>query len=194
MMHAVVEEKKKEENQKTGGDGGKGGGGKEEDWKCTSCGFPNFGRNVKCHKCGAQKQGDVNTFAATGDKKAKTSKVKVLEVPSNFDYKVSHKFIDEMYGLLKVGAGGEKEIQKISKRLRKMELGFEHQELKKMRAMHCESALREARNMEALRERMGEVEICQGATTNARFRTGQSVHHFWAGWFKTAEEPKIQLQ
>ena len=28
----------------------------------------------------------------------------------------------------------------------------------------------------------------------ARFRTGQSVHHFWASWFLTAEEPKVQLK
>ena len=28
----------------------------------------------------------------------------------------------------------------------------------------------------------------------ARFRTGQTVHHFWASWFLTAEEPKVQLK
>ena len=120
--------------------------------------------------------------------KTKTSGgVKIVEVPPNFECGVSQKFIDEMYGLLKVGADGKKEIGKIAKRLRKMELGFEHQELKKMRAAHYESALMETGSM-------AKATICQGVVSKARFRTGQSAHHFWASWFKNAEEPKVQLK
>ena len=26
------------------------------------------------------------------------------------------------------------------------------------------------------------------------FATGQAVHHWWAGWFQDAEEPRVQLK
>jgi hypothetical protein len=87
-----------------------------------------------------------------------------------------------MYGLLKEGEDGDKEIGKVPKRLRKIEQGFQHQEPKKMRSAHYENMRMQAKPS---------LESQEG---KARFRTGQSVHHFWASWFVKAEEPKVQLQ
>ena len=53
------------------------------------------------------------------------------KIPQNFECTVSRKFIEEMYGLLKEGEDGVKEIGQVAKRLRKIEQGFQHQELKK---------------------------------------------------------------
>ena len=38
-----------------------------------------------------------------------------------------------------------------------------------------------------------EHERCSEASTG-KFRTGQSVLHWWAGWFKSAIEPPLQLK
>jgi hypothetical protein len=99
-----------------------------------------------------------------------------LELSPNFECCVSKEFIDEMFELFK-------KDEKIPKRLRKKELGFEYNELKKMKAMHYASALVET---------MGKAEY---RTPSKRlFATGQSVHHWWAGWFKTATEPRSQIK
>ena len=73
------------------------------------------------------------------------------------------------------------------KRLRDKEKGYKYNELKKMRALHYESLLLQASK--------GRIEAHFGAVEGGpRFRTGQTVHHFWASWFPTAVEPKVQLQ
>ena len=107
---------------------------------------------------------------------------KFIEESEKFECTVSKNFIEEMYGLLKEGEDGEIEIGKVPKRLRSQEKGFQHQELKKMRHSQYEGLL-----MEAMQARPIPVK-------GARFRTGQSVHHFWSSWFVKAEEPKVQLQ
>ena len=67
-----------------------------------------------------------------------------LRIPQNYEYTVNKKFIDEMFSLVKEGKDGKKEIDKVSKRLRDKEKGYQYNELKKMRALHYESMLLQA--------------------------------------------------
>ena len=72
------------------------------------------------------------------------------EIPENYECVVKKKFIDEMYGLCKPGEDGLMEAGHVSRRLRKIEEGYQHQELKKMRAAHYESMLMLAHPSESM--------------------------------------------
>lgn len=98
-----------------------------------------------------------------------------LELPGNLVFNVSKEFIDEITSLAAAG-------RDIPRRLRKLEGAYERNESTKMRRLHYESALAAATGQSA------------PAEVGAKFETGQSVHHWWSSWFKTATEPKTQLQ
>ena len=68
----------------------------------------------------------------------------------------------------------------MSKRCRKTEQGFEYKERRRMPFLENESWGR------------WEHDRCSEASTG-KFRTWQSVLHWWAGWFKSATEPPMQL-
>ena len=103
-----------------------------------------------------------------------------LELQGNLVIGVSKEFIDEICSLAADG-------KVIPRRLRKQEGSYERNELKKMRRVHYESALAAASRQSSHAE-------VQAAPHPAAFGTGQSVHHWWSTWFKTALEPRPQLQ
>ena len=69
----------------------------------------------------------------------------------------------------------------MSKRWRKTEQGFTYKERQRMRFLDNESWGR--------REHEGRSEARTG-----KLSTGQSVLHWWAGWFASATEPPMQLR
>ena len=69
----------------------------------------------------------------------------------------------------------------LSKKHRKLEQAFAHQEFRKIKGAEVESIVA---NMAA----------AKSATPTAKFSTGQSVLHWWSSWFKTASEAPTQLK
>ena len=69
----------------------------------------------------------------------------------------------------------------LSKKHRKMEQGFAHQKLRKMRGAEIEGKL-------------AEMAAKVATAKEPKFRYGQSVLHWWSSWFKTASEPPTQLK
>ena len=106
-----------------------------------------------------------------------------LWLHGNMAIGVSKAFIDEITGLAAAG-------QPIPRRLRKLEGSYERNEIIKMRRFHYESALAAAVSPPPASEPLQAPED----PPPAAFGTGQSVHHWWSSWFKTAEEPRPQLQ
>ena len=98
-----------------------------------------------------------------------------LVLPSNFDCRVRKEFIDEMATLCDDNAC-------VPKRLRKLDDAYGRNESQKMRCVHYESALVEQTSIAA-----------SSSGPEGKLSTGQSVHHWWASWFKTATEPKSQI-
>jgi len=80
--------------------------------------------------------------------------------------------------------------QPIPRRLRKLEGSYERNEIIKMRRFHYESALAAAASLPSAAEPLQ----APVGLPPAAFGTGQSVHHWWSSWFKTAEVPRPQLQ
>ena len=111
-----------------------------------------------------------------------------LVLPKDFKCKVSKEFIDEMATIAdrcnkmkeQTGQMDWPITPLVPKRLRKLEEAYERNELQKMRRMHYESAVVENTN--------AGVSGAEGTLS-----TGQNVHHWWAGWFKTATKPKDQI-
>ena len=68
----------------------------------------------------------------------------------------------------------------MSNKCKKLERAYLHMERKRMTFLDKESWGRR------------EHDRCSEARTG-KFRTGQSVLHWWAGWFKSATEPPMQL-
>ena len=80
---------------------------------------------------------------------------------------------------------------KRSNRLRKAQEGYEMMEIKRMRAADYEGDLMrevETRQMEAA------AAATAAPMPAPLFRTGQSVLHWWASWFDSAEVPVMQLR
>ena len=168
---------KKEEGEQAGGGGGGSSGGKTPVKK------------EEGKQAGGGGDGGSRSGGDTSGKKVGTFEVEndgSLRIPQNYQFTVDKKYIDEMFSLVKVGKDGKKEIDKVPKRLRDKEKGYQYNELKKMRALHYESMLLQASK--------GRIDLHYGKEGAPRFRTGQSVHHFWSSWFAKAVEPKVQLQ
>ena len=106
-----------------------------------------------------------------------------LELQGDMVFGVSKDFIDEITSLAAAGSA-------IPRRLRKLEGSYERNETIKMRRFHYESALAAA----ASQSSDAEIQQLPAAPHPAAFGTGQSVHHWWSTWFKTALEPRPQLQ
>ena len=70
----------------------------------------------------------------------------------------------------------------MSRRRRKTEQGFEYKERQRMPFLDNESWGRREHERR-----------CSEASTG-KFRTGQSMLHWWAGWFKSSTEPPMQLK
>ena len=106
-----------------------------------------------------------------------------LCIHGNMAMGVSKKFMDEIMALATTG-------QKIPRRLLKIEGSYERNESIKMRRVHYESALAAAASLPSAAEPLQ----APVGLPPAAFGTGQSVHHWWSSWFKTAEVPRTQLQ
>ena len=103
-------------------------------------------------------------------------KVSPLVLTEGFECKITKTHIDEVMKHVTDGIC-------LPKRLRKLEEAYGRGELRNMYHAHYESVL------------MHHIMIA-GAVgpKKSLFATGQAVHHWWAGWFKDAEEPRVQLQ
>ena len=97
-------------------------------------------------------------------------------MPEGFkiDRGVTEKFLEEFLKFANAG-------QPSPKRLRKLQETFQLNEQRKLKAAHYESWIIEH-------------EAAQAAAAAPKLATGQAVQHWWAGWFKDAEYPPMQLK
>ena len=115
--------------------------------------------------------------------------VRQIWAPKTTTFKPPKELVEEI--LQKVG-----DPPKLSNRLRKAQEGYEMMENKRMRAMDYEGDLMrevETKQMEAAAEKAAAATAAP-IVPAPLFRTGQSVLHWWAGWFESAEKPVMQLQ
>ena len=106
-----------------------------------------------------------------------------LVLPADFACKVSKAFIEEMATVMSENARVPEDLRRVPKRLRKLEEAYERNETQKMKRLEVESALEEKSSAPAPSSR-----------SVGKLSTGQSVHHWWASWFKTATEPVMQIR
>ena len=99
-----------------------------------------------------------------------------VDLPEGFkiDRGVTEKFLEEFLKFANAG-------QPSPKRLRKLPETFQLNEQRKLKATHYESWIIEH-------------EASQAAAAAPKLATGQAVQHWWAGWFKDAESPPMQLK
>jgi len=102
--------------------------------------------------------------------------VKVVDIPKDYKSKINEKLVETM----KIGIKG-------SKKMRKLEEAYELNDLRKMKKEDYVSAL-------VIEPTKSASSSGPQAGPEGTLSTGQSVHQWWASWFKDVEKPVKQLK